>query len=172
MTNDYSDFDFGFTAVDADELESGTEIAETQTTDIVNEVSDELVSKIDELEGKINSVLLKLESGESEDFSFPDNENLSRIEEKIDKIVSLETDELTKMFSDQGSDIRAIIDEVEERKLELKEEYTIKLDEVENLIMPLLYNLLKNPDKEYILWPNRTEVIQKQIDKILKVTRT
>ena len=43
MTNDYSDFDFGFTAVDADELESGTEIAETQTTDIVNEVSDELV---------------------------------------------------------------------------------------------------------------------------------
>ena len=79
---------------------------------------------------------------------------------------------VAKMFSDQGSDIRAIIDEVEERKSELKEEYTIKLDEVENLIMPLLYNLLKNPDKEYILWPNRTEVIQKQIDKILQVTRT
>ncbi|MBC8442649.1 MAG: hypothetical protein H8D80_00505 [Proteobacteria bacterium] len=173
MVDEYSDFDFGFTAVDAEELESGTEIVESQTTDIVNEVSDELVCKIEELEGKINSVLLKMEQEERPDFSLPNNsEDLSRIEEKIDKIVSLEMDELSKMFSEQGSDIRAIIDEVEERKLELKEEYTIKLNEVENLIMPLLYNLLKNPNKEYILWPNRTEVIQKQIDKILQVTRT
>ena len=100
------------------------------------------------------------------------NDDLSRIESKIDQIVSLETDELAEMFSNQGNDIRAIIDEVEERKGQLEEEYTVKMDNIEKLIMPLLYNLLKNPDKEYILWPNRTEVIQRQIDKILQVTRT
>jgi len=46
-----------------------------------------------------------------------------------------------------------------------------KLKEVETMILPLLYNLQKNPTKEYIHWPNRTDIIQKQIDKILEVTR-
>jgi len=175
MTNEptnYSDFDFGLTTVDADELESGNEVVESHTTEVVNEVSCELVEKIEGIEGKINAVLLALESDGSEDFSLPNNDDLSRIESKIDQIISLETDELAEMFSNQGKDIRAIIDEVEERKKELKEEYKIKMENVESLIMPLLYNLLKNPDKEYILWPNRTEVIQKQIDKIIAVTRT
>jgi len=168
---DYSDFDFGFTAVDADELESGNEIIESQPTEVINEVSSELVDKIDTLEGKINSVIVAIENTSSEDFNISNNDDLSRIEEKIDKIVSLETDELAQMFSNQGNDIRAIIDEVEERKGQLEVEYKGKMETIESLIMPLLYNLLKNPDKEYILWPNRTEVIQKQIDKILNVTR-
>jgi hypothetical protein len=46
-----------------------------------------------------------------------------------------------------------------------------RLREVEELIMPLLMNLMKNPEKEYILWPNRQTQIQKQIDKILAITR-
>lgn len=46
-----------------------------------------------------------------------------------------------------------------------------KLLEVEKLIMPLLVNLMKNAEKEYIHWPNRTPLIQKQIDKILAITR-
>ena len=33
-------------------------------------------------------------------------------------------------------------------------------------------NFKKNPDKAYIHWPNRTAVIDKQIEKILKVTRS
>ena len=167
-----SDFDFGFTAVDADELESGTEVVESQqTTEVVNEISSELVDKIEDLEGKINSVIVAFGNAEPQDFTLP-NDDLIRIEEKIDKIVSLETDELAQMFSNQGNDIRSIIDEVEERKGQLEEEYKVKMEDVEKLIMPLLYNLLKNPNKEYILWPNRTEVIQRQIDKILNVTRT
>ena len=171
-SDNYSDFDFGFTAVDADELESGSAVIESQqTTEVINEVSGELVAKIDELEGKINSVIVALENSTQPDFTLPDDE-LARIESKIDQIVTLETDELAAMFSNQGNDIRAIIDEVEERKGEVEEEYKVKVESIENLILPLLYNLLKNPDKEYILWPNRTEVIQKQIDKILQVTRT
>ena len=32
-----------------------------------------------------------------------------------------------------------------------------KLDKLYNAITPLLNNLKKNPEKEYILWPNRLE---------------
>ena len=37
--------------------------------------------------------------------------------------------------------------------------------------MPLLVNLLKTADKEYIHWPNRGPIIKAQIDKILELTR-
>jgi len=37
--------------------------------------------------------------------------------------------------------------------------------------MPLLANLLKNPDKDYIKWPNRKPIIEAQIAKILEITR-
>jgi len=50
-------------------------------------------------------------------------------------------------------------------------EYKAKLKAVEQLIIPLLVNLMKNPDKDYIKWPNRGPQIQKQIDKILSITR-
>ena len=49
--------------------------------------------------------------------------------------------------------------------------YKAKLKDVENLILPLLYNLMKNPEKAYINWPNREAVIKKQIDKITAITR-
>jgi hypothetical protein len=51
------------------------------------------------------------------------------------------------------------------------EELKTKLLEVEKLVMPLLVNLMKNPDKEYIKWPNRKPVIEAQIQKILTITR-
>jgi prenyltransferase beta subunit len=53
----------------------------------------------------------------------------------------------------------------------LEEKYKAKLKEVENLILPLLYNLKKNPEKAYINWPNRATVIDKQIEKIIAITR-
>ena len=53
----------------------------------------------------------------------------------------------------------------------LEEKHKAKLKEVETLILPLLYNLMKNPDKPIINWPNREPVIKKQIEKILAVTR-
>ncbi len=41
-----------------------------------------------------------------------------------------------------------------------------KLDKLYNAILPLLTNLKKNPEKEYILWPNRTEKIEAFEDHI------
>jgi len=36
-----------------------------------------------------------------------------------------------------------------------------KLKKLHNAIKPLLANLKHNPDKEYILWPNRVATIEK-----------
>ena len=41
-----------------------------------------------------------------------------------------------------------------------------KLNRLYNSILPLLSNLKKNPEKEYILWPNRTEKIEAFEDHI------
>ena len=35
-----------------------------------------------------------------------------------------------------------------------------KVDDLYNAIKPLLNNLTQNPEKEYILWPNRVEKVQ------------
>ena len=35
-----------------------------------------------------------------------------------------------------------------------------KLDKLYNAIVPLLNNLKKNPEKEYILWPNRLAKVE------------
>lgn len=50
--------------------------------------------------------------------------------------------------------------------------YKTKLAEVEKLIIPFLTKLLKTADKEYIYWPNRKPVIEAQIAKIIKLTRS
>ena len=52
------------------------------------------------------------------------------------------------------------------------EAYKEKLEEVEKLIVPFLVKLLKTADKEYIYWPNRKPAIEKQIEKVIKLTRS
>tara|TARA_Y100001938_G_C7990140_1_gene379034 strand:+ start:108 stop:353 length:246 start_codon:yes stop_codon:yes gene_type:complete len=44
-----------------------------------------------------------------------------------------------------------------------------KLDKLYNAITPLLTNLKKNPEKEYILWPNRLEKVEAFEDHIQKI---
>jgi len=59
----------------------------------------------------------------------------------------------------------------EAHRLLIESDVSTKLRDVEDLVLPLLYNLQKNPEKEYIHWPNRTAIIEKQIEKIKAVTR-
>ena len=56
-------------------------------------------------------------------------------------------------------------------KDETVEEYKQRLHQVEKIIMPFLTNLLKSQSQPYIHWPNRGPVIEKQIQKILTLTR-
>lgn len=58
----------------------------------------------------------------------------------------------------------------EHREL-VQQDVAAKLKQVEDLILPLMYNLQKNPEKDYIHWPNRTAIIDKQVEKIKSVTR-
>ena len=44
-----------------------------------------------------------------------------------------------------------------------------KLDKLYNAITPLLTNLKKNPEKEYILWPNRLAKVEEFEDHIQKI---
>jgi hypothetical protein len=40
-----------------------------------------------------------------------------------------------------------------------------------NAILPLLSNLKKNPEKDYIHWPNRTDKVEAFEDMISKIIR-
>jgi len=44
-----------------------------------------------------------------------------------------------------------------------------KLNNLYNAIVPLLANLKKNPEKDYIYWPNRTEKVEQFEDMIRKM---
>ena len=56
-------------------------------------------------------------------------------------------------------------------KADTVEEYAARLNEAEKLVLPFFTKLLKTADKEYIYWPNRKELVEKQIQKILALTR-
>jgi hypothetical protein len=47
-----------------------------------------------------------------------------------------------------------------------------KCDKLYNMIMPLLSNLQKNPEKEYIWWPNRLDKVEEFRDKLTEVYNT
>ena len=84
------------------------------------------------------------------------SESLQRVEEKLDAMLSLYNQGKLGLDAERQN----MITEVQ-----------ANLKELEQLIMPLLVNLMKNPEKEYIYWPNRTAKIQEQIDKVLSLTR-
>jgi len=83
-------------------------------------------------------------------------EHIARLESKMDSILQLYNE------GKLGLDAE---------RVRLHEETTGKLKQLEEMIMPLLVNLMKNPEKEYIYWPNRTDKIKDQIDKIISITR-
>lgn len=84
------------------------------------------------------------------------SEAVARVEQKLDVILQL--------YNDGKLGI-----EMERQKL--IEDTSKKLVELEKMIVPLLVNLMRNPEKEYIYWPNRKDKIQEQIDRVLALTR-
>lgn len=79
----------------------------------------------------------------------------------LDKLERLEGLIMTSDNSDMINEHRELV----------QQDVASKLKQVEDLILPLLYNLQKNPEKDYIHWPNRTAIIDKQVEKIKSVTR-
>ena len=57
-----------------------------------------------------------------------------------------------------------------EKQLTLtSKEYKDRMEALYKLIMPLLLNLQKDPEKEYILWPDRSKKMTAFIDKVNKI---
>ena len=161
------DFDFGFSAVSTDEFKKTQTDTEAQPSTASSEEFDELKKKMDSISSLIQTL------GDREDTSLFDEtgEKISRMEEKVDKILAMESSQVASALEEQGSSIRAVIDEVEERKGELNEKFAGRLKELEGLVVPMLKGLMKNADKEYIYWPDRTPILEKQIEKVYSITR-
>ena len=95
-------------------------------------------------------------------------DGLSAVEDKVSIILN-KIDYLEEIIkASAGSNNNFDIDSY---KLLVEKDVNDKLKKLEGLIMPLLANLLKNPDKDFIKWPNRKPVIEAQISKILAITR-
>ena len=62
-------------------------------------------------------------------------------------------------------------EDIDKHKDKLNKEYEIKMKTVEDMIVPLLNTLAKSSTNEYIYWPNRREILEKQIEKITEHTR-
>ena len=168
------DFDFGFSAVSSEEFSKTQTVTEAQPSAVSSEEFGELKKKLDSISSLIQTL------GDREDTSLFDEtgeivaangEKISRVEDKIDKILAMESSQVASALEEQGSSIRAVIDEVEERKGELNEKFSGKLKELESLVIPMLKGLMKNAEKEYIYWPNRTPILEKQIEKVYSITR-
>ena len=133
--------DFGFTAVDQEELKTktgedatvGKEVAEQLKAVAKSSAGQASSAQIDEIDSKVD-LLQKLIS-----------KTLAELDDHKDNLQSIDT----------------------KKELDFKD----RLIECEKLILPLLQNLMKNEDKEYIYWPNRKAIIQQQIDRLQKITR-
>ena len=83
-----------------------------------------------------------------------------------------ELEKIESKISSLTDSMRALSDEMTDRKEELDDKWGIKMNAIEGLILPLLQNLAKDGDvREWIRWPNRTDLLNKQIDEIKAVTR-
>ena len=92
------------------------------------------------------------------------NDNVLRIEQKVDALVSAMNGLNTKLMN--------LDDEFDVVKSTTEADVRSRLIDVEKLIMPLLVNLLKSADREYIYWPDRSTKINDIIEKLLSHTRS
>lgn len=99
------------------------------------------------------------------------SEIVRTVSEGMDREFSNELQLLTNKIDALVQSQQSDRDELDARKVEVEIEVNSKLVEIEKMILPLLHNLLKNKDKEYIYWPNREVIVKEQINKVLAVTR-
>ena len=86
--------------------------------------------------------------------------------------ITPELEKIGSKISSLTDSMRVMREELDDRKEELGDKWSAKMNEVEELILPLLKNLAKDGDKrEWIRWPGRTDSVNAQIDKITAVTR-
>ena len=101
-------------------------------------------------------------------------EIISRLETKLDKILKEVSTASGKIDDKHEVELEIaksqMDDEYDLRKDNLGKIQDDKFKKLEKLIIPLLVKLAKSPEA-YIHWPNRAEVIEAQLKKIVAITR-
>jgi hypothetical protein len=105
-------------------------------------------------------------------FSTVDENEVVEFESKVKSRVAEETTNISTGLEDKINELLKAREGDTGRVEELEKKRKEDLLKVEKIVMPLLKNLQKNPDDIYIKWPNRKEVIDKQIKKIVNITRS
>ena len=99
---------------------------------------------------------------------------VNRLDSKLDKVLSLINSTKSAVNEKNQTELdiakKQMDDEYDLRKDNLGKEQKDKFTQLEKLIIPLLIKLAKSPEA-YIHWPNRAQVIESQVKKIIAITR-
>ena len=99
---------------------------------------------------------------------------VNRLESTLDKVLSTINATKTAVNEKNQTELdiakKQMDDEYDLRKDNLGKEMKDKFSKLEKLIIPLLIKLAKSPEA-YIHWPNRAQVIEAQVKKIIAITR-
>tara|TARA_B100000530_G_C15781358_1_gene417670 strand:- start:151 stop:612 length:462 start_codon:yes stop_codon:yes gene_type:complete len=99
---------------------------------------------------------------------------VNRLDSKLDKVLSLINSTKTAVNEKNQTELdiakKQMDDEYDLRKDNLSKDMKDKFAKLEKLIIPLLIKLAKSPEA-YIHWPNRAQVIEAQVKKIIAITR-
>jgi len=90
------------------------------------------------------------------------------------ELIDEEFEELLKQDTFGGDFDFGFADDVEVSEASgATEDMKSHFDQLEKLVLPLLYNLKKNPEKDYIVWDGakRAAACEAQIQRILEITR-
>ena len=163
-------YDFGFTTVDETEVQQFEKEVGDAVAKATKDETGALESKLDNIKTSIQ-MMVSQRNEDRDEFE-------KEISDAISKVTTQDTDALKITIDNIEASIQTLVSYRDEDKNELKnkgeamnETYKSQMKNLERLILPLLYNLLKNPGDEYIKWPNRTGIVQAQINKIVAITR-
>ena len=99
---------------------------------------------------------------------------VNRLDSKLDKVLSLINSTKSAVNEKNQTELdiakKQMDDEYDLRKDNLGKDMKEKFTQLEKLIIPLLIKLAKSPEA-YIHWPNRAQVIEAQVKKIIAITR-
>ena len=99
---------------------------------------------------------------------------VNRLDSKLDKVLSLINSTKSAVNEKNQTELdiakKQMDDEYDLRKDNLGKDMKEKFIQLEKLIIPLLIKLAKSPEA-YIHWPNRAQVIEAQVKKIIAITR-
>ena len=117
---------------------------------------------------------LNIEDYDEFDFGFStvDEDEVKEFETQVKSRVAEETTNMSTGLEEKINELLKAREGDTGKVEEIEKKRKDELLKLEKIIMPLLRNLQKNPDDIYIKWPNRKEVIDKQIKKIVSITRS